>query len=108
MSLYQEWWLWNEDKGLELIHPTILDKSCIPSKVLRCVHVGLLSVQDQTTDRPTILDVVSFLANGTVQLYSLKQPELFINTITKELEFSKTKKKSYSINSVTISKLEAR
>lgn len=69
---------------------------------------GLLSVQDQTTDRPTMLDAVSFLANGTVQLYTLKQLELFINTITNELEFSEIKQKSYSINSVTISELEAR
>nr|XP_023890086.1 G-type lectin S-receptor-like serine/threonine-protein kinase CES101 [Quercus suber] len=36
------WQLWNEGRGLELIDPTILDESCPPSEVLRCIHVGLL------------------------------------------------------------------
>ena len=108
MGLYQAWQLWNEGKGLELIDPTILDESFIPSEVLRCIHVGLLCVQDQATDRPTMVDVVSFLANETIQLSTPKQPAFFINTITKELDVSENNSKNYSINNVTISKLDAR
>ncbi|KAL4626173.1 hypothetical protein ACB092_05G076800 [Castanea dentata] len=102
------WQLWNEGKGLELMDPTIQDESFIPSEVLRCIHVGLLCVQDQATDRPTMLDVVSFLANETIQLSTPKQPAFFINTITKELDVSENKSKIYSVNNVTISKLDAR
>ncbi|XP_065628271.1 G-type lectin S-receptor-like serine/threonine-protein kinase CES101 isoform X2 [Quercus suber] len=102
------WQLWNECKGLELTDPTILDESFIPSEALRCIHVGLLCVQDQATDRPTMLDVVSFLANETIQLSTPKQPAFFINTITKELDASENKSKIYSVNNVTISKLAAR
>ncbi|XP_030972478.1 G-type lectin S-receptor-like serine/threonine-protein kinase CES101 isoform X2 [Quercus lobata] len=102
------WQLWNEGKGLELMDPTILDESFIPSEVLRCIHVGLLCVQEQATDRPTMLDVVSFLANETIQLSTRKQPAFFINTITKELDVSENKSKIYSVNNVTISKLDAR
>ena len=108
MGLYQAWQLWNEGKGLELADPTIVDESCIPSEVLRCIRVGLLCVQDQAADRPTMLDVVSFLANETIHLSTPKQPAFFINTITKELEVSEIKTKNYSMNDVTISKLEAR
>ena len=106
--MYQAWQLWNEGKGIEFTDPTILDESFIPSEVLRCIHVGLLCVQDQATDRPTMLDVVSFLANETIQLSTPKQPAFFINTITKELDLSKNKSKYYSVNNVTISKLDAR
>ena len=106
--MYQAWQLWNEGKGLELTDPTTLDESFIPSEVLRCILVGLLCVQDQATDRPTMLDVVSFLANETIQLSTPKQPAFFINTVTKELDVSKNKSKNYSVNNVTISKLDAR
>ena len=106
--MYQAWQLWNKGKGLELMDPTILDESFIPSEVLRCIHVGLLCVQDQATDRPTMLDVVSFLANETIQLSTLKQLAFFINTIMKESNVFENKSKIYSVNNVTISKLDAR
>ena len=99
--------IWNEGKALELTDPAILDESCIPYEVLRCIHVDLLCVQDQAIDRPTMVVVVSFLANETIQLSTPKQPAFFINTITKELDVSENKSKNYSINNVTISKLDA-
>uniref|UniRef100_A0A7N2R4I6 non-specific serine/threonine protein kinase n=1 Tax=Quercus lobata TaxID=97700 RepID=A0A7N2R4I6_QUELO len=68
------WQLWNKGKCIELIDPTILDESCPPSKILRCIHVGLLCAQDQATDRPTMVDVVSMFSNETLQLSSPKQP----------------------------------
>ena len=76
--------------------------------MLRCIHVGLLCVQDQAADRPTMLDVVSFFANETIQLSTPKQPAFFINTITKELDVSENKTKNYSVNNVTLSELDAR
>ena len=107
--MYQAWQLWNEGNGLELTDPTILDESFIPSEVLRCIHVGLLCVQDQATDRPTMLDVVSFLANETIHLSTPKQPAFFINTIQEESsDVSKIKPRKCSINNVTISEMEAR
>lgn len=33
-------------------------------KVLRCVHIGLLCVQDNAADRPTMLDVVFMLSSN--------------------------------------------
>ena len=55
-----------------------------------------------------MIDVVSFLANETIQLSTPKQPAFFINTITKELDVFENKSKNYSVNNVTISKLDAR
>ena len=106
--MYQAWQLWNEGNGLELIDPTILDKSCPTSVVLRCLHVGLLCVQDQATDRPTMLDVISMLSNETLQLSPPKQPAFFINTVVRELEDSMIESKNCSLNDVTISEMEVR
>ena len=102
--MYQAWQLWNEGRGLELIDPTILDESCPPSEVLRCIHVGLLCVQDQASNRPTMLDVVTMLSNETHQLFPPKQLAFFINTVQEESsDVSKIKPRKCSINNVTIS-----
>ena len=108
MDLYQAWQLWNEGKSLELIDPTILEESRPPFEALRCIHIGLLCVQDQAKDRPTMPEVVSMLSNETLKLSSPKQPAFFTNTIAEDLGVSKIKPKTCSINSVTISVMEAR
>nr|XP_023910663.1 G-type lectin S-receptor-like serine/threonine-protein kinase CES101 [Quercus suber] len=103
------WQLWNEGKGLELIDPTIIDESSPSSEILRCIHVGLLCVQDQATDRPTMLDVATMLSSETVQLLPPKQPAYLINIVQeKPLEVSEIKPENCSINDVTISEMEAR
>ncbi|KAL4625936.1 hypothetical protein ACB092_05G059900 [Castanea dentata] len=103
------WQLWNEGKGLELIDPTIIDESCPSSEILRCIHVGLLCVQDQATDRPTMLDVATMLSSETIQLLPPKQPAYLINIVQeKSSEVFEIKPENCSINDVTISKMEAR
>lgn len=67
----------SEGKGLELKDPT-MDESCSPSEILRCIHVGFFRVQDQTTDRSTMSDVISMLANeAAMTLPTPKQPAFF-------------------------------
>ena len=79
LDLYQASQFWNEGKSLELIDPTILYVWCPPFEVLRCIHVGLLYLQDQAKDRPTMLDVVSLLSNETLN-YLLQNNLLFLRT----------------------------
>ncbi|KAJ0076115.1 hypothetical protein Patl1_33898 [Pistacia atlantica] len=101
------WQLWNEGKGYELRDPTI-DESCSPDEVLRCLHVGLLCVQNQAIDRPTMPEVVSMLTNEAILLPAPKQPAFFINDTTEQLEIPGEKVEDCSINTVTISVMEAR
>ena len=94
---------------MELIGPTIIDESCHSSEILRCIHVGLLCVQDQATNRPTMLDVSTMLSSETVQLLPPKQPAYLINIVQeKSSKVSEIKPENCSINNVTISKMEAR
>nr|XP_023874422.1 G-type lectin S-receptor-like serine/threonine-protein kinase CES101 [Quercus suber] len=103
------WQLWNEGKGLELIDPTIIDESFPSSEILRCIHIGLLCVQDQATDRPTMLDVATMLSSETVQLLPPKQPAYLISVVQeKSSEVSEIKLENCSINDVTISEMKAR
>ncbi|XP_062000559.1 G-type lectin S-receptor-like serine/threonine-protein kinase SD1-29 isoform X1 [Rosa rugosa] len=54
------WNLWNEGKALELVDE-VLGDSYSSSEVMTCMHVGLLCVQDNATDRPTMADVTLML-----------------------------------------------
>ncbi|PWA64129.1 hypothetical protein CTI12_AA348100 [Artemisia annua] len=52
--------------------------SCTPKEVMTCIHVGLLCVQDQAMDRPTMSEVISMLTNENMHLPEPKQPAFFI------------------------------
>ncbi|CAL5410562.1 unnamed protein product [Camellia sinensis] len=67
------WKLWSEGQGLELMDP-ILVQSCMVSEVLKCIHIGLLCVQEDAADRPTMSFVVVMLGSETVTLPPPKQP----------------------------------
>ncbi|KAM4133718.1 hypothetical protein ACJW30_01G352200 [Castanea mollissima] len=71
------WRLWIEDKPKELIDEfLIFDDSCTLFEVLRCIHVGLLCVQQSPEDRPNMSSVVLMLSNDN-PLPSPRQPGYF-------------------------------
>ncbi|CAB4277012.1 unnamed protein product [Prunus armeniaca] len=59
------WELWKEGTMLELMDPTVGD-SCIKDQFLRCIHVGLLCVEENASDRPTMSNVISMLTNESM------------------------------------------
>ncbi|KAK8524361.1 hypothetical protein V6N12_029227 [Hibiscus sabdariffa] len=67
------WRLWKEGKELELIDPGLLESCSIP-EIDRCIHIGLLCVQEDPTDRPTMSDVVVILGSNTITLPEPKRP----------------------------------
>lgn len=96
------WQLWKEGRGLEIVDPSMDDECRVSGEILRCIHVGLLCVQDYAVDRPNMSDVVSMLGNENIPLPEPKQPGFFANCgAYEEAGFSK-------INLVTISVMEAR
>ncbi|KAK2967426.1 hypothetical protein RJ640_022358 [Escallonia rubra] len=70
------WKLWNEEKIVNLIDPTIIFDRFSQMEVLRYIQVGLLCVQDLARDRPTISTVLSMLSSEIVDLPTPKQPVL--------------------------------
>lgn len=71
----QAWRLWSEDKPLELIDESISD-SVIMAEALRCIHIGLLCVQERPDDRPSMSSVVLML-NGERALPNPRQPGFY-------------------------------
>lgn len=76
---------------------TTLDGSYSPTKVIRYILIDLLCTQDQARDRPTMLEVVSFLSNESAHLPPPKQPGFCIIRVMEEIE----KHNSCSINEIT-------
>ena len=96
--------LWNEDKALNLVDVCLKD-SCDESQVLRCIHVGLLCVQQFPQDRPTMSSVVFMLENEGAILPRPKQPGFFVERSSGDHESSTSRinEDSYSKNIVTLS-----
>ncbi|XP_061376508.1 cysteine-rich receptor-like protein kinase 10 [Gastrolobium bilobum] len=65
------WHLWNEGKGLELNDPFLYD-SCPEDQFLRYLNIGLLCVQEDAYERPSMASVVLMMKNESA---TLGQPE---------------------------------
>ncbi|KEH19153.1 Serine/Threonine kinase family protein [Medicago truncatula] len=56
------WELWKEGAVLQLVDP-LLNESFSEDEVLRSVHAGLLCVEENADDRPTMSNVIAMLTN---------------------------------------------
>ncbi|KAL7213373.1 hypothetical protein ACSBR2_015986 [Camellia fascicularis] len=93
------WQLWNEGKGLEMINPLLME-SCDLDEFLRYMHIGLLCVQEDAYDRPTMSSVVVMLKSEAV---TLSQPERPAFSVGRFKDHYETNDKDYSVNELTIS-----
>jgi len=70
---FQAWKLWKVDNIVALIDPMI-SEPCYEMEILRCIHVGLLCVQEFAKDRPTTSTVNSMLKSEIADLPCPKKP----------------------------------
>ncbi|KAG2687602.1 hypothetical protein I3760_09G059300 [Carya illinoinensis] len=102
------WNHWMDGTLLELLDPTLGD-SYSRSEAMRCLHVGLLCVQHDPADRPTIGSLLSH----SITLPSPKQPAYFFPCLTeqkmpmKELDLDQYASKSTprSVNEASITEV---
>lgn len=87
---------------MELIDDPLGD-SVILVEVLRCIHIGLLCVQERPDDRPDMSSVV-LMFNGERPLPNPRQPGFYPH----EVVSSSSKPELSSTNEISISLLEAR
>lgn len=101
----QTWKKWCEGTCLEIMD-SVLGKSCIDdNEVVRCINIGLLCVQEDAADRPTMSTVVVMLASDTMTLPKPKQPAFSIGRMTSTDSSSSKSFKDPSINDVTVSNI---
>ncbi|XP_052110934.1 receptor-like serine/threonine-protein kinase SD1-8 isoform X5 [Arachis duranensis] len=96
------WRHWHEGTALTLLDPSI-GNSYTEAEVVRCIHIGLLCVQEHAEDRPTMSSVILMLSSETPSLPNPKTPGFSIKK-----NHPKTESSSSSVNQVTVTMLDAR
>lgn len=107
MELVQAWLLWQENKELDLVDE-YLEGSFDESQARRCIQVGLLCVQKHPRDRPEMSTVVSMLGDEGVRMPSPKEPGFFNERSYIGTDLRAGAEELYSVNSMTITMLQAR
>ena len=105
--IFQAWTLCCEDNIKELIDEAIAEV-CFQEEMSRCIHVGLLCVQESAKDRPNISTVLSMLSSEISCLPSPKQPPFFEKQSVVNTESSQLTRKKCSTNQVTITVIQGR
>ncbi|VAH52480.1 unnamed protein product [Triticum turgidum subsp. durum] len=99
------WRLWEDGNTIELV-----DSSFVASfrlhEVLRCIHVGLLCVQDRARDRPLMSLVMFMFENESAPLPAPKQPVYFALGTCADQEGREIT--SNSVNAVSITTVDGR
>ncbi|KAL8139085.1 hypothetical protein V2J09_005086 [Rumex salicifolius] len=73
------WKLWREEKLEKLIDPTLKKES---TKVIRCIKIALLCLQEQPSTRPTMQDVLIYLNKDSVDFPPPVIPIIYSYDIT--------------------------
>ncbi|KAK1276293.1 Receptor-like serine/threonine-protein kinase SD1-8 [Acorus gramineus] len=106
--LAHTWHLWKEGNALELLD-TSIDYSWSISKAIRCIHVGLLCVQERAEDRPTMPCVAMMLSSVTLTLPQPRQPGFYTRANDLPPDWpTEQNQESCSTNEVTLTIIHAR
>ncbi|KAL9456256.1 hypothetical protein AB3S75_005473 [Citrus x aurantiifolia] len=100
------WQLWKEGKEMEFVDPLLMKSSSIP-QVVRCIHIGLLCVQEDPAVRPTMSNVVALLGSESIALSEPRQPSFPVGRTIVLAEQPSTKDPSVS-HDLTVSTLSPR
>ncbi|KAF8414024.1 hypothetical protein HHK36_002023 [Tetracentron sinense] len=101
------WKLWKEEKVTDLMDQSLCE-SCNRGEVLKCIIVGLLCVQEDANDRPTMSKVVFMLGSETATLPTPKQPAFVVKRSLSNTASSSTRPETQSNNEITVTVEEGR
>ncbi|KAI9083666.1 hypothetical protein K1719_034367 [Acacia pycnantha] len=102
------WKLWVDGIVIPLIDPQIYDPS-FHNDILRCIHIGLLCIQELAKDRPSMASVMSMIQSEMVDIPPPSQPAFILGqAMSYAAERALENNELCSINSVTISNFKGR
>ncbi|KAE8723065.1 Cysteine-rich RLK 10 [Hibiscus syriacus] len=96
------WKLWCKDEGMKVVDQ-LLVPSCVVAEVLRYIHIGLLCVQADLADRPTMSSVIVKLASNDMMLPRPAELASYVRRVVAEPTESSSNDGMLSITEVTIS-----
>ncbi|KAL6651970.1 hypothetical protein ACP70R_010895 [Stipagrostis hirtigluma subsp. patula] len=99
------WSLWKDGNARGLVDSSVVE-SCSLDEAVRCVHLGLLCVQNHPNARPLMSSIVFMLENETAPLPTPKQPVYF--TIRNDGADQSNEYVRRSLNNMSITTVEGR
>ncbi|XP_031126593.1 putative receptor-like protein kinase At4g00960 [Ipomoea triloba] len=74
------WEQWRDGTPLEILDPVLAKSSYTVNEVIHCLHIGLLCVQEDADERPTMEDVVLMLSSYSTNNWSApREPAFYRN-----------------------------
>lgn len=86
---------------MDLMEETLCE-SCKKEEYLKCITVGLLCVQEDPSERPTMSNVVFMLGSETATLPTPKQPAFVVRRCPSSRASSSSKPETCSHNELTV------
>ncbi|GJX99130.1 kinase RLK-Pelle-DLSV family protein, partial [Tanacetum coccineum] len=74
------WKSWENETWSDMIDPTLKTETCSVHGIIRIIHIGLLCIQENVTDRPTMGSVVIMLNSLSITLPLPSQPAFFMRS----------------------------
>ncbi|XP_019452496.1 PREDICTED: putative receptor-like protein kinase At4g00960 [Lupinus angustifolius] len=91
------WRNWKNGSTRNIMDPTLNNGSL--NEIMRCIHIGLLCVQQNVAERPTMASVVLMLNSNSVALPVPSEPAFFVGTRTGNISWDYNSRAMSSIQS---------
>ncbi|KAI3823891.1 hypothetical protein L1987_05336 [Smallanthus sonchifolius] len=105
--LSHAWKCWKDGRASSLTDSTLKDGSNSLRDMIRCIHIGLLCVQEEASDRPTMASVVLMLGSSSITLATSSEPAFFMHTSTNP-NLQKSLFKDYTSTTTNSNSLESK
>ncbi|XP_057967666.1 cysteine-rich receptor-like protein kinase 10 [Malania oleifera] len=99
--------LWKDGNGMAVMDPS-LDDSTSSCKLLKCLQVALLCVQEKGKDRPSMSEVYSMLKNETAAINTPRRPAFSTRTGEEDREDAPSSQLEICSNDGSITQPEPR
>nr|XP_043618402.1 cysteine-rich receptor-like protein kinase 10 isoform X2 [Erigeron canadensis] len=103
------WKLWTIGRPLELMDSVLVESTFQEDEVVKCIHIGLLCVQKQPEDRPTMSEVVNMQqGENFVLVRQPDEPGFYAGRSLIGIGFSTIERDLGSVNEVTMTTIIGR
>ncbi|XP_027937060.1 putative receptor-like protein kinase At4g00960 [Vigna unguiculata] len=77
------WRNWRDGTAVNIVDPSLNNNSI--NEMMRCIHIGLLCVQDNLSDRPSMATVMLMLSSYSLSLPIPSEPAFYAHSTTRSL-----------------------
>ncbi|KAG7558041.1 Protein kinase domain [Arabidopsis suecica] len=100
------WKSWREGEVLNIVDPSLIETRGLSDEIMKCIHIGLLCVQEKPGSRPTMASVVRMLNANSFTLPRPLQPAFYSGVV--DSRDNNHTSSIASLNNVTITELGPR